>query len=132
MLLTLLEAVGLVFIVMLIFLQNIRCTLIPTLVVPIALLGTCAVMFALGLSINVLTMFAMVLAIGILVDDAIVVVENVERIMAEEGLSPPAATQKAMKQITDAILGITLVLTSVFIPMAFFPARPVLSIGSSA
>ncbi len=120
-LLTLLEAVGLVFIVMLIFLQNIRYTVIPTLVVPVALLGTCAVMYATGFSINVLTMFAMVLAIGILVDDAIVVVENVERIMAEEGLSPRAATKKAMGQITGAILGITLVLASVFIPMAFFP-----------
>ncbi|MEZ2131940.1 MULTISPECIES: multidrug efflux RND transporter permease subunit [unclassified Sinorhizobium] len=118
---TLIEAVVLVFFVMLIFLQNIRYTLIPTLVVPVALLGTCAVMLAAGFSINVLTMFAMVLAIGILVDDAIVVVENVERIMAEEGLSPKAATRKAMGQITGAILGITLVLSSVFIPMAFFP-----------
>jgi multidrug efflux pump len=120
-LMTLLEAVGLVFVVMFIFLQNFRYTIIPTLVVPVALLGTCAVMFATGFSINVLTMFAMVLAIGILVDDAIVVVENVERIMAEEGLSPRAATQKAMGQITGAILGITLVLSCVFIPMAFFP-----------
>jgi multidrug efflux pump len=118
---TLIEAIVLVFIVMLIFLQNLRYTLIPTLVVPVALLGTCAMMLATGFSINVLTMFAMVLAIGILVDDAIVVVENVERIMAEEGLSPKAATQKAMKQITGAILGITLVLSCVFIPMAFFP-----------
>ncbi|NNV19097.1 MULTISPECIES: efflux RND transporter permease subunit [Brucella] len=120
-LMTLLEAVGLVFVVMFIFLQNFRYTIIPTLVVPVALLGTCAVMLATGFSINVLTMFAMVLAIGILVDDAIVVVENVERIMAEEGLSPKAATKKAMSQITGAILGITLVLSSVFIPMAFFP-----------
>ncbi|WP_319411309.1 efflux RND transporter permease subunit [uncultured Cohaesibacter sp.] len=118
---TLIEAVALVFLVMFIFLQNLRYTLIPTIVVPVALLGTCAVMYAAGLSINVLTMFAMVLAIGILVDDAIVVVENVERIMAEEGLSPQLATSKAMKQITGAILGITLVLSSVFIPMAFFP-----------
>lgn len=118
---TLVEAIVLVFIVMLVFLQNFRYTLIPTLVVPVALLGTCAVMYATGFSINVLTMFAMVLAIGILVDDAIVVVENVERIMAEEGLSPKAATRKAMKQITGAILGITLVLSCVFIPMAFFP-----------
>ncbi|MBK0023941.1 multidrug efflux RND transporter permease subunit [Ochrobactrum sp. S46] len=118
---TLVEAVILVFIVMLIFLQNIRYTLIPTIVVPIALLGTCAVMMVAGFSINVLTMFAMVLAIGILVDDAIVVVENVERIMAEEGLSPKSATLKAMGQITGAILGITLVLSCVFIPMAFFP-----------
>ncbi|HCF17674.1 MAG TPA: multidrug efflux RND transporter permease subunit, partial [Rhodospirillum rubrum] len=120
-LMTLLEAVGLVFLVMFVFLQNFRYTVIPTLVVPIALLGTSAAMLATGFSINVLTMFAMVLAIGILVDDAIVVVENVERIMAEEGLSPKAATNKAMTQITSAILGITLVLSSVFIPMAFFP-----------
>lgn len=118
---TLVEAMVLVFIVMFVFLQNLRYTLIPTLVVPVALLGTCAVMYATGFSINVLTMFAMVLAIGILVDDAIVVVENVERIMAEEGLPPEAATRKAMGQITGAILGITLVLASVFIPMAFFP-----------
>ncbi|WP_441242095.1 multidrug efflux RND transporter permease subunit [Tardiphaga sp. 768_D3_N2_1] len=118
---TLAEAIGLVFIVMFLFLQNIRYTLIPTIVVPIALLGTCAVMFATGFSINVLTMFAMVLAIGILVDDAIVVVENVERLMAQEGLSPRAATRKAMKQISGAIVGITLVLTAVFVPMAFFP-----------
>ncbi len=118
---TLVEAVALVFVVMFIFLQNFRYTVIPTLVVPVALLGTCAVMYATGFSINVLTMFAMVLAIGILVDDAIVVVENVERIMAEEGLSPKAAAQKAMSQITGAILGITLVLSCVFIPMAFFP-----------
>lgn len=118
---TLLEAIILVFVVMFIFLQNFRYTIIPTLVVPVALFGTCAVMLAAGFSINVLTMFAMVLAIGILVDDAIVVVENVERIMAEEGLSPKAATRKAMSQITGAILGITLVLACVFIPMAFFP-----------
>ena len=118
---TLVEAIILVFVVMFVFLQNFRYTVIPTLVVPVALLGTCAIMYATGFSINVLTMFAMVLAIGILVDDAIVVVENVERIMAEEGLSPKAATQKAMHQITGAILGITLVLSCVFIPMAFFP-----------
>jgi multidrug efflux pump len=118
---TLVEAVVLVFVVMFIFLQNFRYTVIPTLVVPVALLGTLAVMYVTGFSINVLTMFAMVLAIGILVDDAIVVVENVERIMAEEGLSPKAATKKAMTQITGAILGITLVLSCVFIPMAFFP-----------
>jgi multidrug efflux pump len=118
---TLLEAMALVFVVMFLFLQNFRYTLIPTLVVPVALLGTCAVMLATGFSINVLTMFAMVLAIGILVDDAIVVVENVERIMAEEGLPPKEATKKAMGQITGAVIGITLVLTSVFIPMAFFP-----------
>ncbi|MCR5942712.1 multidrug efflux RND transporter permease subunit [Ochrobactrum sp. XJ1] len=118
---TLLEAVVLVFFVMFLFLQNIRYTIIPTIVVPIALLGACAVMLVLGFSINVLTMFGMVLAIGILVDDAIVVVENVERIMMEEGLSPKEATKKAMKQITGAVIGITLVLTSVFVPMAFFP-----------
>jgi multidrug efflux pump len=118
---TLLEAVVLVFAVMFLFLQNIRYTIIPTIVVPIALLGACAVMLVLGFSINVLTMFGMVLAIGILVDDAIVVVENVERIMMEEGLSPKDATKKAMGQITGAVIGITLVLTSVFVPMAFFP-----------
>lgn len=118
---TFIEAVVLVFLVMYLFLQNIRYTVIPTLVVPIALLGTGAVMLAAGFSINVLSMFAMVLAIGILVDDAIVVVENVERIMAEEGLSPREATRKAMKQISGAVIGITLVLCSVFIPMAFFP-----------
>jgi len=117
---TLLEAVLLVFLVMYLFLQNIRYTLIPTIVVPVALMGTFAVMSAFGYSINVLTMFGMVLAIGILVDDAIVVVENVERIMSEEGLSPRDATRKAMGQITGAIIGITLVLVAVFIPMAFF------------
>lgn len=118
---TLIEAVALVFVVMLIFLQSFRYTVIPTLVVPVALLGTLSIMYVSGFSVNVLTMFAMVLAIGILVDDAIVVVENVERIMAEEGLSPKEATKKAMSQITGAILGITLVLASVFIPMALFP-----------
>ena len=117
---TLVEAVALVFLVMYLFLQNIRATLIPTIVVPVALLGTFVSMLAFGFSINVLTMFGMVLAIGILVDDAIVVVENVERIMAEEGLSPLEATRKAMSQITGALIGITLVLTAVFIPMAFF------------
>ena len=117
---TLAEAVLLVFLVMYLFLQNIRYTLIPTIVVPVALLGTLGVMLAAGFSINVLTMFGMVLAIGILVDDAIVVVENVERIMREEGLSPREATRKAMGQITNAIIGITLVLIAVFIPMAFF------------
>ncbi len=117
---TLIEAVVLVFIVMYLFLQNIRYTLIPTLVVPVALLGTFGVMLALGFSINVLTMFGMVLAIGILVDDAIVVVENVERLMVQEGLSPLQATRKAMSQISGAIIGITVVLVSVFIPMAFF------------
>jgi multidrug efflux pump len=117
---TLVEAVILVFLVMYLFLQNFRYTLIPTIVVPVALLGTFATMAAFGYSINVLTMFGMVLAIGILVDDAIVVVENVERIMSEEGLSPRDATRKAMGQITGAIIGITLVLVAVFIPMAFF------------
>jgi multidrug efflux pump len=117
---TLLEAILLVFLVMYLFLQNFRATLIPTIVVPVALMGTFAVMYAFGFSINVLTLFGMVLAIGILVDDAIVVVENVERIMSQEGLSPREATRKAMGQITGAIIGITLVLTVVFIPMAFF------------
>jgi len=118
---TLVEAVVLVFIVMFLFLQNIRYTLIPTIVVPVALLGACATLMLAGYSINMLTMFAMVLAVGILVDDAIVVVENVERIMAEEGLPPKEATRKAMSQITGAIIGITLVLMAVFVPMAFFP-----------
>ncbi|MGB4072747.1 multidrug efflux RND transporter permease subunit [Pseudomonas sp.] len=118
---TLLEAMVLVFAVMFLFLQNIRYTLIPALVVPVALMGTLVAMLAMGFSINVLTMFGMVLAIGILVDDAIVVVENVERIMATEGLSPREATRKAMQQITGAIIGITLVLVAVFIPMAFMP-----------
>jgi multidrug efflux pump len=117
---TLVEAIILVFLVMFLFLQNFRATLIPTLVVPVALLGTCGLMSLFGFSINVLTMFGMVLAIGILVDDAIVVVENVERIMSEEGLPPKEATQKAMGQITSALIGITLVLTAVFVPMAFF------------
>jgi multidrug efflux pump len=117
---TLLEAVALVFLVMFLFLQNWRYTLIPTLVVPIALLGTFGVLLALGFSINVLTMFGMVLVIGIVVDDAIVVVENVERIMSEEGLSPLEATRKAMRQISGAIIGVTVVLISVFVPLAFF------------
>ncbi|SFQ08315.1 multidrug efflux pump [Variovorax sp. OK605] len=116
---TLLEAMALVFLVMFLFLQNIRYTLIPAIVAPIALLGTFAVMLLAGFSINVLTMFGMVLAIGIIVDDAIVVVENVERLMASEGLSPKEATSKAMREITGAVVGITLVLTAVFIPMAF-------------
>ena len=118
---TLAEAVVLVFLVMFLFLQNIRYTIIPTVVVPVALLGTCAILLVTGFSINMLTLFAMVLAIGILVDDAIVVVENVERIMAEERLPPREATRKAMQQITGAVVGITLVLIAVFIPMAFFP-----------
>ncbi len=117
---TLLEAVALVFVVMFLFLQNWRYTIIPTIVVPIALLGTLAVLLALGFSINVLTMFGMVLVIGIVVDDAIVVVENVERIMTDEGLSPLEATRKAMKQISGAIIGVTVVLISVFVPLAFF------------
>jgi len=117
---TLIEAVILVFLVMLLFLQSLRYTIIPAIVVPVSLMGTFATMAAFGYSINVLTMFGMVLAIGILVDDAIVVVENVERIMSEEGLSPREATIKAMGQITSAIVGITLVLIAVFVPMAFF------------
>ena len=117
---TLIEAVVLVFLVMFLFLQNIRYTIIPTIVVPIALLGTFATLLALGFSINVLTMFGMVLVIGIVVDDAIVVVENVERIMSEEGLPPLEATRKAMSQISGAIIGVTVVLISVFVPLAFF------------
>ncbi|MDH5339493.1 MAG: efflux RND transporter permease subunit, partial [Rubrivivax sp.] len=117
---TLAEAVALVFVVMLVFLQSLRYTLIPTIVVPVALLGTFGMLLTLGYSINVLTLFGMVLAIGILVDDAIVVVENVERLMAEEGLGPREATRKAMGQITGAVIGITVVLVSVFVPMAFF------------
>ncbi len=117
---TLLEAVALVFLVMFLFLQNWRYTIIPTLVVPIALLGTFGALMALGFSINVLTMFGMVLVIGIVVDDAIVVVENVERIMSTEGLPPREATRKAMGQIQGAIVGVTVVLISVFVPLAFF------------
>ncbi len=117
---TLIEAVILVFIVMYIFLQNFRYTIIPTIVVPVALLGSFACLLAMGFSINVLTMFGMVLVIGIVVDDAIVVVENVERIMSEEGLPPLQATRKAMGQISGAIIGVTVVLMSVFVPLAFF------------
>ncbi|MRV74938.1 efflux RND transporter permease subunit [Duganella sp. FT92W] len=117
---TLLEAVVLVFLVMYLFLQNFRATLIPTMAVPVVLLGTFGVLSALGYSINTLTMFAMVLAIGLLVDDAIVVVENVERVMTEERLSPKDATLKSMGQITGALVGIALVLSAVFVPMAFF------------
>jgi HAE1 family hydrophobic/amphiphilic exporter-1 len=117
---TLVEAIILVFIVMWLFMGNIRATLIPTIAVPIVLLGTFAVLGLFGYSINMLTMFAMVLAIGLLVDDAIVVVENVERIMSEEGLSPREATAKSMDQITSALVGIALVLSAVFGPMAFF------------
>ena len=118
---TLVEAMVLVFLVMYVFLQNWRATIIPTIVVPIALLGSCLGLWLLGFSINVLTLFGMVLAIGILVDDAIVVIENVERVMEEDGLSPYEATIKAVGQITSAIIGMTLVLVAVFIPMAFFP-----------
>jgi len=117
---TLVEAVVMVFLIIFLFLQNFRTTFIPTIVIPVALLGTFAIMYALGFSINVLTMSGMVLAVGELVDDAIVVVENVERIMSEEGLPPREATRKAMGQITGALIGIALVLTAVFIPMAFF------------
>ena len=117
---TLLEAVVLVFLVMFLFLQNWRYTIIPTIVVPVALLATFAALLAFGMSINVLTMFGMVLVIGIVVDDAIVVVENVERIMTEEGLAPLPATRKAMGQISGAIMGVTAVLVAVFVPLAFF------------
>lgn len=117
---TLIEAIILVFIVMFLFLQNWRATIIPTLAVPVVVLGTFAVINIFGFSINTLTMFAMVLAIGLLVDDAIVVVENVERVMVEEHLDPVAATEKSMKQISGALVGITSVLTAVFVPMAFF------------
>lgn len=117
---TLAEAIGLVFLVMLLFLQNFRATLIPTIAVPVVLLGTFGTLAACGFSINTITMFGMVLAIGLLVDDAIVVVENVERVMSEEGLSPKEATRKSMKQITGALVGIALVLSAVFVPMAFF------------
>ena len=117
---TLIEAVCLVFIIMFLFLQNIRATLIPTIAVPVVLLGTMGALAAAGFSINTLTMFALVIVIGLLVDDAIVVVENVERIMSEEGLSPHDATIKSMGQITSALWGIATVLTAVFLPMAFF------------
>jgi len=117
---TLIEAVILVFIVMFLFLQNWRATIIPTMAVPVVVLGTFAIINIFGFSINTLTMFAMVLAIGLLVDDAIVVVENVERVMAEEHLDPVSATEKSMKQISGALIGITSVLSAVFVPMAFF------------
>lgn len=117
---TLLEAIVLVFLVMYLFLQNFRATLIPTIAVPVVLLGTFAIISAFGYSINTLTMFGMVLAIGLLVDDAIVVVENVERVMAEEGLPPKEATKRSMEQIQGALVGIALVLSAVFVPMAFF------------
>ncbi|HBR41329.1 MAG TPA: hydrophobe/amphiphile efflux-1 family RND transporter, partial [Sulfitobacter pontiacus] len=118
---TLIEAIVLVFIVMYLFLQNIRATLIPTLAVPVVLLGTFGVLAAFGFSINTLTMLGMVLAIGLLVDDAIVVVENVERIMEQEHIGPLEATRKSMDQITGALIGIAVVLSAVFVPMAFFP-----------
>ncbi|KQN68618.1 MULTISPECIES: multidrug efflux RND transporter permease subunit AcrB [Rahnella] len=117
---TLFEAIVLVFLVMFLFLQNFRATLIPTIAVPVVLLGTFAVLSAFGYSINTLTMFGMVLAIGLLVDDAIVVVENVERVMVEDGLPPKEATKKSMEQIQGALVGIAMVLSAVFIPMAFF------------
>ncbi|MET0292469.1 MAG: efflux RND transporter permease subunit [Steroidobacteraceae bacterium] len=117
---TLAEAIVLVFLVMYLFLQNIRATIIPTITVPIVMLGTFGVLAAFGYSINTLTMFGMALSIGLLVDDAIVVIENVERLMAEEGLSPKEATRKSMDQITGALIGIALVLSAVFVPMAFF------------
>ena len=117
---TLAEAIVLVFVVMYLFLQNFRATLIPTIAVPVVLLGTFGVLSLFGFSINTLTMFGMVLAIGLLVDDAIVVVENVERVMSEEGLPPREATRKSMDQITGALIGIALVLSAVFVPMAFF------------
>ena len=117
---TLGEAIVLVFLVMYLFLQNLRATLIPTIAVPVVLLGTFGVLSAFGFSINTLTMFGMVLAIGLLVDDAIVVVENVERVMRDEGLGPREATRKSMGQITGALVGIALVLSAVFVPMAFF------------
>ena len=116
---TLIEAVVLVFLVMLLFLQNLRATLIPTIAVPVVLLGTFGVMSIMGFSVNTLTMFGMVLAIGLLVDDAIVVVENVERVMAEDNLPPLEATRKAMGEITGALIGVAMVLSAVFVPMAF-------------
>ena len=119
--LTLFEAVLLVFLVMWLFLRDLRYALVPTVVIPVALTGALLALYVLGMSINVFTLFALVLAIGILVDDAIVVVENVDRVMREEGLAPRAATRRAMQQMGSAIVGITAVLTAVFVPMAFFP-----------
>ncbi|MDK9777743.1 MULTISPECIES: efflux RND transporter permease subunit [unclassified Vibrio] len=116
---TLLEAIVLVFLIMYLFLQNFRATIIPTIAVPVVLLGTFAILYATGFSVNTLTMFAMVLAIGLLVDDAIVVVENVERVMHEDGLDPKEATKKSMGQITGALVGVGLTLSAVFVPMAF-------------
>lgn len=117
---TLLEAIALVFVIMFIFLQNFRATLVPTIAIPVVLFGTCGVLAAAGYSINTLTLFGMVLAIGLLVDDAIVVVENVERVMTEDKLQPKEATRRSMDQITEALVGIALVLSAVFLPMAFF------------
>ena len=117
---TLVEAIGLVILVMFLFLQSWRATLIPSITVPIVILGTFAVLELLGFSINTLTLFALVLAIGLLVDDAIVVVENVERLMHEQHLSPKQAATESMQEISGALIGITLVLTAVFIPMSFF------------
>jgi multidrug efflux pump len=117
---TLIEAMILVVLVMYLFLENVRATFIPTVVVPVSLFGAMIGLYVLGYSINVLTLFAMVLAIAIVVDDAIVVIENVERIMSEEGLSPRDATRKAMGQIINAIIAITVVLTAVFVPLLFF------------
>src|ERR1700709_700142 len=118
---TFFEALVLVVIVVFVFLQSLRATLIPVVAVPVSIVGTCMFMLLLGFSINMLTLFGMVLAIGIVVDDAIVVIENVERIMSEEGLDPPAATRKAMGQITGAIVAITVVLAAVFVPSALQP-----------
>ncbi|KKJ01792.1 efflux RND transporter permease subunit, partial [Burkholderia gladioli] len=112
------EGIVLVFLVMYLFLQNLRATLIPTIAVPVVLLGTFAIMGLAGFTINTLSMFGLVLAIGLLVDDAIVVVENVERVMVEEGLPPKEATKKAMGQITSALVGVALVLSAVFVPVA--------------
>ncbi|XNM47572.1 efflux RND transporter permease subunit [Escherichia coli] len=128
---TLLEAIALVFLVMYLFLQNFRATLIPTIAVPVVLMGTFSVLYAFGYSVNTLTMFAMVLAIGLLVDDAIVVVENVERIMSEEGLTPREATRKSMGQIQGALVGIAMVLSADLYQWPSSAAPPVPSIASS-
>lgn len=128
---TLIEAIILVVIVMFLFLQNWRATLIPTITVPVVILGTLTVLYVLGMTINTLTLFALVLAIGLLVDDAIVVVENVERLMHEQQLSAKQAAIQSMQEISGALVGITLVLTAVFIPMAFLVARPGSSTVSS-
>ncbi|XNM86701.1 efflux RND transporter permease subunit [Escherichia coli] len=128
---TLVEAIILVFLVMYLFLQNFRATIIPTIAVPVVILGTFAILSAVGFTINTLTMFGMVLAIGLLVDDAIVVVENVERVIAEDKLPPKEATHKSMGQIQRALVGIAVVLSAVFMPMAFRAARPGRSTASS-